>query len=159
MKVSTGETNPSSAAEAPLSAALAALLLSTAHGAERCAPPTISIARDRRESPSGSRALYAWTSPQGRKLNLIMTIQGHTFSDKVDYVFHVDSGKVFAVRALRRRSYAALPRRTRSTARSAMQTPHPGPTNPTGLEGAQITGFACTPLCVTTPFYNNLKGF
>jgi hypothetical protein len=39
--------------------------------------------------------LYAWTSPDGRQLDLVMTIVGHTFSDKVDYVFHVDSGKHF----------------------------------------------------------------
>jgi len=36
--------------------------------------------------------LYAWTSSTGRQLNLAMTIVGHTFSDKLDYVFHVDSG-------------------------------------------------------------------
>ena len=39
--------------------------------------------------------VYAWTSPEGRQLNLVMTIQGHAFSDKVQYVFHIDSGKVF----------------------------------------------------------------
>jgi hypothetical protein len=39
--------------------------------------------------------LFAWTSPDGRRLNLVMTIVGHTFSDRLAYVFHVDSGKVF----------------------------------------------------------------
>src|ERR1700704_4710953 len=39
--------------------------------------------------------VYAWTSPDGRQLNLVMTILGHTFSDKPQYVLHVDSGKVF----------------------------------------------------------------
>jgi hypothetical protein len=39
--------------------------------------------------------LYAWTSSDGRQLNLVMTIVGHTFSDKLDYVFHIDSGKQF----------------------------------------------------------------
>src|SRR5258708_26912281 len=39
--------------------------------------------------------VYAWTSPEGRQLNLAMTIQGHTFSDKVQYALPVDSGKVF----------------------------------------------------------------
>jgi len=37
--------------------------------------------------------LFAWTSSTGRQLNLVMTIVGHTFSDKLDYVFHIDSGK------------------------------------------------------------------
>lgn len=39
--------------------------------------------------------VYAWTSPVGRQLNLVMTIFGQTFSEKVRYVFHVDSGKQF----------------------------------------------------------------
>jgi hypothetical protein len=37
--------------------------------------------------------MYAWTSPDHKQLNLVMTIVGHTFSDEVAYVFHVDSGK------------------------------------------------------------------
>jgi hypothetical protein len=37
--------------------------------------------------------LYAWTSTDGRRLNLVMTLVGHTFSDKLRYTFHVDSGK------------------------------------------------------------------
>jgi hypothetical protein len=39
--------------------------------------------------------IYAWTSSDGRHLNLVMTIVGHTFSDKLSYVFHVDSGARF----------------------------------------------------------------
>lgn len=39
--------------------------------------------------------LYAWTSYEGRRLNLVMTIVGHTFSDELEYVFHVDSGQRF----------------------------------------------------------------
>nr|MBI3716641.1 hypothetical protein [Betaproteobacteria bacterium] len=39
--------------------------------------------------------VYAWTSPDGRQLNLVMTIVGHTFSDKLRYTFHIDSGKWF----------------------------------------------------------------
>ena len=34
--------------------------------------------------------VYAWISPEGRRLNLAMTIQGHTFSDKVQYAIHID---------------------------------------------------------------------
>jgi hypothetical protein len=37
--------------------------------------------------------LYAWTSPDGRQLNLVMTVVAQSFSDKVDYTFHIDSGK------------------------------------------------------------------
>lgn len=39
--------------------------------------------------------IFAWTSSEGRRLNLVMTIVGHDFSDKIDYVFHVDSGPRF----------------------------------------------------------------
>jgi hypothetical protein len=37
--------------------------------------------------------LYAWTSSDGRRLNLVMTIVGHSFSSDAEYRFHVDSGK------------------------------------------------------------------
>ncbi|HEU5137654.1 MAG TPA: DUF4331 family protein [Steroidobacteraceae bacterium] len=37
--------------------------------------------------------LYAWTSSDGSKLNLVMTIVGGKFSDHVRYEFHVDSGR------------------------------------------------------------------
>lgn len=39
--------------------------------------------------------VFAWISPSGQQLNLIMDIVGKSFSDKFSYVFHVDSGKVF----------------------------------------------------------------
>jgi hypothetical protein len=37
--------------------------------------------------------IYAWTAADGRHLNLIMDIVGHSFSDKLEYAFHVDSGQ------------------------------------------------------------------
>jgi hypothetical protein len=39
--------------------------------------------------------VYAWTSPDHKQLNLVMTIVGHSFSNKVAYIFHVDSGRKF----------------------------------------------------------------
>jgi len=39
--------------------------------------------------------LFAWMSPDKRRLNLVMTIVGRSFSDQLTYVFHVDSGKRF----------------------------------------------------------------
>lgn len=39
--------------------------------------------------------LYAWMAPDGRQLNLVMTIVGHSFSDKLRYVFYIDSGQEF----------------------------------------------------------------
>jgi len=37
--------------------------------------------------------LFAWTSSDGRRLNLVMTIVAHRFSDRLQYVFHIDSGR------------------------------------------------------------------
>lgn len=39
--------------------------------------------------------IFAWTSPDGRRLNLVMAIVGHSFSPDLTYVFHVDSGRSF----------------------------------------------------------------
>jgi len=39
--------------------------------------------------------LYAWLSPDGRRLNLVMDIVGNDFSTAVDYIFHIDSGAKF----------------------------------------------------------------
>jgi hypothetical protein len=39
--------------------------------------------------------IYAWTAADGRHLNLIMDIVGHSFSDKLSYVFDIDSGAEF----------------------------------------------------------------
>lgn len=63
---------------------------------------TLSFASDHLDTPSviaDPRAdigdLFAWTSHDARRLNLAMTIVGHTFSDQLAYVFHIDSGKRF----------------------------------------------------------------
>jgi len=39
--------------------------------------------------------LFAWTSSDGRRLDLAMTIVAHRFSDRLQYVFHVASGARF----------------------------------------------------------------
>jgi hypothetical protein len=39
--------------------------------------------------------IFAWTSPDGRRLNLVMAIVGHSFSDDLTYAFHIDSGARF----------------------------------------------------------------
>jgi hypothetical protein len=36
--------------------------------------------------------LYTWMSPDGQRVNLVMTLVAHQFSNRVQYVFHVDSG-------------------------------------------------------------------
>ncbi len=37
--------------------------------------------------------LYTWISADGKQLNLVMTLVGQSFSDVVEYAFHIDSGK------------------------------------------------------------------
>ncbi len=39
--------------------------------------------------------IFAWTSSDGKRLNLVMDIVAHQFSDRLQYVFHVDSGERF----------------------------------------------------------------
>lgn len=39
--------------------------------------------------------LYAWTSPDAERINLVMTIVGQRFSDRAAYTFHIDSGPRF----------------------------------------------------------------
>lgn len=64
--------------------------------------PLFAHASDHLDTPSviaDPRAdigdLYAWMSPDHRRLELAMTIVGHSFSDQLRYVFHVESGKRF----------------------------------------------------------------
>ena len=39
--------------------------------------------------------LFAWTSADGKQLNLAMTVVAHAFSDRLLYAFHVDSGPAY----------------------------------------------------------------
>src|ERR1700722_5265498 len=39
--------------------------------------------------------IFAWTSSDGKRLNLVMDIVAHQFSNRLQYVFHVDSGERF----------------------------------------------------------------
>ncbi|CAN7359198.1 DUF4331 family protein [Caulobacter sp. LjRoot300] len=80
--------------------ALAAGLASTAALLLAAAGP--ARASDHLDTPSviaDPRAdigdIFAWTSPDKRKLNLVMAIVGHGFSKDLAYVFHVDSGERF----------------------------------------------------------------
>jgi hypothetical protein len=102
--------------------------------------------------------VYTWTSPEGRQLNLVMTIQGHTFSDKIDYVFHVDSGKVFG------HTTASTSIVCRFAAANAVKckvgnadSASGDPTNPAGLEGRNHR-FRVYAALRDDPFYNNVKG-
>jgi hypothetical protein len=103
--------------------------------------------------------LYAWTSYSGRQLNLVMTIVGHSFSDRLEYTFHIDSGTRFG--------------HTTETTLIECRFPTPGKTDcsvggaadqaagdasqPEGLYGKhrRLRVFAGTR---DDPFFNNVKG-
>jgi hypothetical protein len=102
--------------------------------------------------------LYAWTSTEGRQLNLVMTIQGHSFSDKVQYVFHVDSGKAFGHTSASTSiacHFAAA--NSVNCQVGSVDTASGDPTNPAGLEGRDHR-FRVYAALRDDPFYNNVKG-
>ena len=102
--------------------------------------------------------VYAWTSPEGRQLNLVMTIQGHAFSDKVQYVFHIDSGKAFDHTTA---STSIVCRFSAATAVDCKvgnaDSASGDPTSPAGLEGRNHR-FRVYAALRDDPFYNNVKG-
>ncbi|HSS00020.1 MAG TPA: hypothetical protein VLM79_23350, partial [Kofleriaceae bacterium] len=73
-----------------LAGALIAMAAAPAHASDHLDTPTVVA------DPSADIGdLFAWTSPEARRLNLVMTIVGHRFSDRLQYAFHVDSGARF----------------------------------------------------------------
>jgi hypothetical protein len=102
--------------------------------------------------------VYAWTSPEGRRLNLVMTIQGHTFSDRVKYILHVDSGGAFG------HTTASTSIACSFTGANAVKckvgnadSASGDPTNPGGVEGRNHL-FRVYAALRDDPFYNNVKG-
>jgi hypothetical protein len=102
--------------------------------------------------------VYAWTSPDGKQLNLVMTIQGHTFSDKLQYVFHIDSGKAFG------RTTATTSIVCSFEAANAVKcnvgsvdSASGDPTNAAGVKGRNRR-FRVYAAPRDDPFYNNVKG-
>jgi hypothetical protein len=61
--------------------------LPDAHASDHLDTPTVTA-----DPAADVGDLFAWTSADGRRLNLVMTIVGARFSDQLRYAFHVDSG-------------------------------------------------------------------
>src|SRR5688572_20186934 len=66
--------------------------------------PAAALAADHGDSPSlaGDPAsdiadLFAWTSADGARVNLVMTFPAAAFSDQTQYVFHIGSGPSLGV--------------------------------------------------------------
>ena len=82
------KTSPHSAVACLVVAALGAA--PAVHAADHLDTPTVIA-----DPAADIGDLFAWTSADGKRLNLVMDIVGRQFSDQVQYVFHVDSGPRF----------------------------------------------------------------
>jgi len=101
---------------------------------------------------------YAWTAPDGRHLNVVMTIVGHSFSDRLDYSFHIDSGPRFAT------TPKSIAISCRFTAASHVQCragdvdqAEGDPSNPAGL-ASRRGHFRIFAGLRDDPFFNNVRG-
>jgi len=102
--------------------------------------------------------IFAWTSSDGRQLNLAMDIVAHRFSDRLQYVFHVDSGERLG------ETTASTPIVCRVDPTSRVECwagtadyVHGDATSAVGLEGRNRR-FRVFAGLRDDPFFNNVKG-
>jgi hypothetical protein len=135
--------------------ALAATLAAAppAHASDHLDTPTVIA------DPSADIGdLFAWTSTDGHRLNLVMTIVGHRFSDRLQYVFHVDSGERYGqatstTSIVCRFDVAGIAECWASDADYL----HGDASNPAGLDGEHHR-FRVFTGPRDDPFFNNVKG-
>jgi len=102
--------------------------------------------------------VYAWMAPDGRHLNLVMTIVGHHFSDKIEYVFHVDSGAHFGATTSSVSIACHFPTVNIADCRAGeADTLRGDASQPEGLEGRRHKFRAFAGLR-DDPFFNNVTG-
>jgi hypothetical protein len=102
--------------------------------------------------------VYAWTSQNRKQLNLIMTVQGHSFSPKIDYTLHIDSGRQFGQTTHSTEITCRFAAPNAATCGIGDADSASGdPTRPTGLE-SQRHSFRVFAALRDDPFYNNIKG-
>ena len=123
---------------------------------------TSAAASDHLDSPSviaDSRAdigdIYAWTSPDGRQLNLVMAIVGHTFSDRLHYTFHIDSGRRFGKTTATTTIDCRLATATEMECRAGYGDWARGDASVTAVFDQRFRVFAGLR---DDPFFNNVKG-
>ncbi len=123
------------------------------------------LASDHLDAPSAiadTRAdigdVYAWVSTDGAQLNLVMTVVGHSFSDKIDYVFHIDSGKSFGKTTATTSISCRFPAPNSVRCRVGDEDEAEGdPSTPEGLWSRQHR-FRVFAGLRDDPFFNNVKG-
>ena len=102
--------------------------------------------------------LYAWTAADGRHLNLVMDIVGHSFSDKLSYVFHIDSGTAFGKTNATTTITCRFPDATTTDCRLGNVDRARGAAGvPSGIEGRNHR-FRVFAGLRDDPFFNNVKG-
>ena len=102
--------------------------------------------------------VFAWVSPDGRQLNLVMDIVGKSFSDKIQYVFHIDSGKVYGNTTATTSIACRFPDATTADCRVGdIDTAHGDANHPEGIAG-QHHRFRLFAGLRDDPFFNNVKG-
>jgi hypothetical protein len=123
---------------------------------------TRASASDHLDSPSviaDPRAdigdIYAWTSPDGRQLNLVMAIVGHTFSDRLHYTFHIDSGRRFGTTTATTTIDCRLANATEMECRAGYGDYARGDASVTAVFDKRFRVFAGLR---DDPFFNNVKG-
>jgi hypothetical protein len=134
--------------------ALAAAFLSTA-----------ALASDHLDSPKVSADprvdigdIYAWTSADGHRLDLVMTIVGHAFDKNAEYAFHIDSGPRFPDTTARTDIVCRFASMTQADCLIGRdETIQGDPGRPAGLTSASGRSLLFAGLR-DDPFFNNVKG-
>lgn len=102
--------------------------------------------------------LFAWTAPDGGHLNLVMTIVGHSFSEKIAYTFHIDSGPRFGHTTSSIDLTCRFASATSAACRLGRLDEAQGdPSSPTGLE-SRAGRFRVFAGLRDDPFFNNVRG-
>jgi len=102
--------------------------------------------------------VYAWMSPSGRQLNLIMDIVGKSFSDKLSYVFHIDSGSAFGKTTATTTVICRFHEAGTTDCRVGdIDHAHGDASKPQGLQSARHR-FRVFAGLRDDPFFNNVKG-
>lgn len=102
--------------------------------------------------------LFAWISPDGGELDLVMTIVGHSFSDKLNYVFHIDSGARFGRTSTSTVLVCRFANATTADCRlGSVDRARGDASNPTGVVSGR-GHFRVFAGLRDDPFFNNVRG-
>jgi hypothetical protein len=101
--------------------------------------------------------LYAWTSSDGARLNLVMTLVGGKFSDRLRYAFNVDSGTVLGATAASTAIVCDFDVANAVDCRVERDRAHGDASDAVGLESTRH-GFRVFAGLRDDPFFNNVRG-